>query len=153
MPAYPFFILSSIVYYEAFERPFNQEITSEGYCYQALIYLYLRKQNVKNDEIDIYLTFLTEFAFYIYKENKLELSLSDFDLFMELYMEKYNLPIKRETLLKKLTYIVSADNLNNYSFRYQYLYYFFVAKYLADHIEDDAIDEEIEKYNEKSSCR
>lgn len=62
MPSYPFYILSAIVAYETFNMPLNQEITSQGYCYQALIYFYLRKQGVKNDEIDIYINFLTEIA-------------------------------------------------------------------------------------------
>jgi hypothetical protein len=57
MPAYPFFILSVISTYETFEKPLDQEITSQGYCYQALIYMYLRKQRVKNDDITHILTF------------------------------------------------------------------------------------------------
>lgn len=55
MPAYPFFILSVVITYETFVKPLDQEITSQGYCYQALIYFYLRKQGVKNDEVDIYI--------------------------------------------------------------------------------------------------
>ncbi len=144
MPSYPFFILSAIVTYETFAIPLDQEITSQGYCYQAFIYFYLRKQGVKNDKIDIYINFLTELAFYIYKEKKYELSPDDFTSFMKLYLEKYNLPIEKEVLLKNLSRIVSVDSFNNYSFRYPYLYYFFVAKYLAEHIEDDKIKEEIE---------
>jgi GTPase SAR1 family protein len=54
MPAHPFFILSVISTYEAFSTPLDQEITSQGYCYQALIYMYLRKHGVKNDEVDTY---------------------------------------------------------------------------------------------------
>jgi hypothetical protein len=49
MPAYPFFILSIISTYEVFAKPLDQEITSQGYCYQALIYMYLRKQGVTNN--------------------------------------------------------------------------------------------------------
>jgi len=136
IPAYPFFILSAIVAYDTFAMPLDQEITSQGYCYQAFIYFYLRKQGVKNDEIDIYINFLTELAFYIYREKKYELSPDDFTLFMNLYLEKYNLPIKPEILLKNLSQIVLRDSFNNYTFRYSYLYYFFVAKYIAEHFED-----------------
>lgn len=139
MPAYPFFILSLISTYDTFEKPLNQEITSQGYCYQALIYLYLRKQGVENDEIDTYINFLTEFAFFFYTAKKNELSIYEFDSFIESYLNKYNFPIKQETLLSKLqqTQIIALDNCNNYSFRYQYLYYFFVAKYLAEHVENN----------------
>ena len=145
MPAYPFFILSTIVTYETFATPLDQEITSHGYCYQAFIYFYLRKVGVQNDEIDIYINFLTEFAFYIYKEEKDELTHYDFTLFMESYLDKYNLPIKPEILLKNLSQIVSEDSFKNYSFRYPYFHYFFVAKYLAEHIEDEEVTEEIHK--------
>jgi len=145
MPAYPFFILSAIITYETFATPLDQEITSQGYCYQAFIYFYLRKQGVRNDEIDIYMNFLTELSFYFYKEKKPELSPDNFTSFMNSYSEKYNLPIKQGTLLKNIGQIVSVDSFNNYSFRYLYLYYFFVAKYLAEHIEDSGIKKEIKR--------
>ena len=145
MPAYPFFILSAIITYETFATPLDQEITSQGYCYQAFIYFYLRKQGVRNDEIDIYMNFLTELSFYFYKEKKPELSPDNFTSFMNSYSEKYNLPIKQGTLLKNIGQIVSVDSFNNYSFRYLYLYYFFVAKYLAEHIEDSEIKKEIKR--------
>jgi len=145
MPAYPFFILSAIVAYETAAKPLNQEITSQGYCYQAFISFYLKKMGVRSDEIDIYMNFLTELAFYIYREKKHELSPDNFISFMNLYSEKYNLPIKQETLLKNLIQIVSMDSFNNYSFRYPYLYYFFVAKYLAEHIEGSEVKKEIKK--------
>ena len=40
MPAYPFFILSVIITYDTVEKKLDQEITSQGYCYQALIYIF-----------------------------------------------------------------------------------------------------------------
>lgn len=109
MPAYPFFILSAVVTYETFAMRLDQEITSQGYCYQALIYFYLRKQGVKNDEIDIYMNFLTELAFYFHKEKKNELSVDEFGRFMDNYTNKFNLPIKKEIILNNLSQIVSVD--------------------------------------------
>ena len=145
MPAYPFFILSTIVTYETFAMSLDQEITSQGYCYQAFIYFYLRRHGVRNDEIDIYINFLTELAFYIYNEKQEELNSDNFTLFMESYLDTYNLPVKQDILLKNLSEIVSEDSFKNYSFRYPYFYYFFVAKYLSEHIEDDKVMEEIKK--------
>ena len=145
MPAFPFFILSAVVTYETSAMPLNQEITSQGYCYQAFIYFYLKKQGIKNDEIDIFMNFLTELAFYVYKLRKYELSPEDFNSFMKIYKKKYTLPLDQKTLLTKLTPIISKDSFNNYSFKYPYIYYFFVAKYLAEHIEEDNVIKEIEK--------
>lgn len=137
MPAYPFFILSIISAYDT-ANPLNQEITSQGYCYQALIYLYLRKQGVKNEDIDIYINFLTEFSFFIYKLNKNEIPQEDFGQFMEAYLEKFNMPIDQDFLISRLrlSRIIHLDSFLNYSFCYQYIYYYFVAKYIAEHIKD-----------------
>lgn len=139
LPAYPFFILSAIVAYEAF-MPLDQEISSQGYCYQALIYFYLRKMGVRNEDIDTYINFLTELSFYFHRENKCELSSSDIDSFIGLYLGKYNLTINKTVILENLSDIISQDSLSYYSFRYKCLYYFFVAKYLAEHIEDVGIE-------------
>jgi len=118
MPSYPFFILSAIMAYETFAMPLNQEITSQGYCYEALIYFYLTKQGVKNEEIDIYLNFLTEFAYYLFDKDKNELSIDEFEKFLEYYKEKFTLPIENKVLLKKLRPLIDRDSFSNYSFKY-----------------------------------
>lgn len=137
MPAYPFVILSVISYYETFEKPLDQEITSQGYCYQALIYLYLRKQGVKNDEIDTYINFLTEVSFYYLDQQKQLMSDHEFSEFLKYYLEKFNLPIELNVLLKNLSHskLFGLDNFNNYQFYYPYLYYYFISKYLAEHFD------------------
>lgn len=156
MPAYPFFILSVISTYETFQIPLDQEITSQGYCYQALIYLYLRKQGVKSDEVDTYFNFLIELAFYLFNEKKSEISLDEFDNFMKLYLSKYNLPIKKEILLSKLEkgQIIHLDSFNNYSFYYPYIYYYFVAKFLAEHCEEkkELIDDIIKNLHKNENA-
>ncbi|MCR4424456.1 MAG: toll/interleukin-1 receptor domain-containing protein [candidate division WOR-3 bacterium] len=144
-PSYPFFILSAILTYETFAIPLNEELTSQGYCYQALIYFYLRKQGVINEDIDIYINFLTELAYYFYHARKVEISDTDFNSFITYYSKKYSIPITPRTLIKNLNQIISIDSFHRYSFRYPYLYYFFVAKYLVEHIEDKEIKNEIEK--------
>jgi hypothetical protein len=131
MPAYPFFVVSALVTYETL-MPLDHDITSQGYCYQALIYYYLRKQGVSNDDIDIYLNFLTEVAFNIYVNKKEYLNIEEFDKFLKYYMNKYNLPMAKEKLLNNLRQIFSADSFLNYSFKYLYLFYFFVAKFLSE---------------------
>ena len=138
MPSYPFFILMVINTYESFSTPYEQEITSQGHCYHALIYIYLRKQNVKNDDVDTYLNFLTEFAFYMFEHQKYELSETEFDGFIQSYTEKFNLPVNQMTLLSTLfkANILLKNSLNNYIFSYSYLYFFFVGKYFADNLEN-----------------
>ena len=138
MPAFPFFILSVISTYETFNISLNEEITSQGHCYQALIYIYLRKQGVKNEDVDAYFNFLTEFSFSLFINNKKELSKLDFQNFIKYYSGKFNVPVKLEIMISKLhkCQIICLNSLGDYSFFYPYLYYFFVAKYLADHCEE-----------------
>lgn len=139
MPSYPFFILSILSTYETFEKPLDREITSQGYCYQALIYLHLKQQGVKNDEIDTYINFLSVIAYYFFSAKLIELTEIEFERFITDYKQKYNLPIEIDKLLNTLdaTRIFSKDSCGNYYFYYPYIYYYFVAKYLAEHLTDN----------------
>jgi len=138
MPSYPFFILS-ILAAQDIQKPLDSEITSQGHCYQALIYLYLRKEGVGNDQIDIYSNFLTELAFWLYKKNGISLDSADFDEFVKFYNSNFNLPIPISIIVKTLSNvnICKFDSLNQYNFYYSYIYYFFIAKYLSENIDDN----------------
>lgn len=132
MPSYPFFIISIISIHEM-SNPLDK-ITSQGHCYQALIFMSLTKQGVDYDKIGIYINFLTELAFFFYQENKTDASEIELKHFLDNYQKKYYLPIKIEELLTNLrkAKIITLNSLSNYSFSYEYIYYFFVAKYLAE---------------------
>lgn len=141
MPAYPFFLLSAIVTCETFQ--FKKEITSQGYCYEALIYFYFNKKGLENNEIDSILNFLKELAYYFYKEKKSRLTSIEFESFLENYLKNYILEIDAEILVQTLNPIIVVNGFNHYSFQYPYLYFFFVANYLADHIAEPEIQSEI----------
>ena len=136
MPSYPFFILSLLAAQDI-QKPLDQEITSQGHCYQALIYLYLRKEGVRNDQIDIYSNFLTELAFWIYDNGNNGLSNNEFNKFLDSYKSNFNLPIPVEEILTKLSNvnICGFDTLNQFNFCYTYIFYFFVAKFISEHID------------------
>lgn len=139
VPSYPFFILSILSTSESIMRPLDQEITSQGYCYQSLIYISLRRQGVRNDEIDTYLNFLTEFARYIFFNETNDIPKDDFKKFVEDYHKKFNLSIPMYKIINNLeeARVVSRDSFNNYRFTYVYIYYFFAAKYLAENIDSN----------------
>ena len=136
MPAYPFFVLTLLSNYDSLNKPLNEEITSQGYCYQALIVLFLSKQGVVNETLDSYINFLTEFAYVRYKHQS-PLSQEAFMSFYNGYTEDFNMTEKKDTLLKKLkaSGIIHISSLGNYDFNYPYLYYFFAGKYFAEHID------------------
>jgi len=137
MPSYPFFILTLLSAQEI-QKPLDTEITSQGYCYQALIYLYLRKEGVKNDQIDIYVNFLTELAFWLYDKKSNGLNQEEWEDFLKYYKVNFNLPISITDISKILANvnICKFDSFNQYHFCYDYLYYFFIAKYLSEHIDE-----------------
>lgn len=137
MPSYPFFVLTLLSNYDSINKPLNEEITSQGYCYQALIVLFLSKQGVKNDKIDTYINFLTEFAYKRYC-HKSELSQEHFNEFVKWYSEEFNLTEDKVTLIKKLKScgILHISSLGNYDFNYPYLYYFFAGKYFSEHLDE-----------------
>ncbi len=138
MPSFPFFILSLLSAQDT-QKPLDSEITSQGHCYQALIYLYLRKEGVTNDQIDIYTNFLTELANWIYKNKGNGIDNSEFQNFLNYYKENFNLPISISDLVKTLSIvnICKFDSLNQFNFCYSYIYYFFEAKYLSEHIDSE----------------
>lgn len=137
MPSYPFFLLTLLSNYETLNNRINDEIASQGYYYQALIILFLTKQKVTSDNLDTYLTFLTEFAYAIF-HNKAALSQEQFDRFFAQYERDFNLTEPRNVLLDKLkrSSIIKITSLGNYNFDYPYLYYFFVGKFFSEHIDE-----------------
>lgn len=140
MPSYPFFILSFISNYDTVNKPLDQNITSQGYFYQSLIYIYLRKEGVKNDDFDTYFNFLTELAFFYFEKEKTVINSIEFEKYLEVYESNFNLTISINELIKNLkkTNILQLDGLGNYSFKYSYIYYFFAAKYFADNTSEQS---------------
>jgi hypothetical protein len=131
-------------------NPLDNDITSKGHCYQALIYIALRKSNINDAEIDIYLSFMGNFAYFLFRSNVANIDNISFDSFYNNYLTEYNQPIKRETFIKNLinSRILKINSFGEYCFSTEYIYYYFVSKYLADHSSEEEIKKEIEKiYN------
>lgn len=135
MPAYPFLILSILSNVETLNRPLNQQITSYGYCYEALIIIAFTKIGMKtDDEIAGCINFLCYFAYDLFKKGIFEMNNSDFDIFLKKYEENIALPFKKDVFIKKLenSRLLIRTTLGTYKFDYKYIYYYFVAKYLTD---------------------
>ncbi len=137
VPSYPFFILTILSTYETV-KPLDENITSQGHCYQALIYIALRKE-IDNKDIDIYLNFMNVIAYKFFETQKKEFNEEELNSFITEYKEKYNLPFQEDNLLSKLirVNILKKDSFGNISFKYDYLYFYFVAKYIAEHIDEN----------------
>ena len=143
MPAYPFLVLSILINVETLKRPLNQQITSYGYCYEALITIAFTKCGMKTDaEIGGGINFLSYFANELYKNEFFEMSSIDFDEFLEKYENKIALPFERDIFIKKLeeSHLLIKSTLGNYRFDYKYIYYFFIAKYFAENMPDSLVE-------------
>ncbi len=145
MPSYPIFILSILSGHEMLEKPINNQITSQGYCYEILIYAYLFKQKVPSDEIDTYLNILTELSYIFFKRGENEINQNDLRSFLEKYEKKYYLTISHQKIFDILyrTKIISKNNFGNCYFNYPYIYYFFVARYMSNKLNEDGVKSEV----------
>ena len=137
MPSYPFFILTALVTIEDSERPLDESITSQGYCYQSLIYFFLREQGVSNDDIDSYINFLTEFAAALFSKGD-ELTEEEYHGFVAQYGKDYVLMQDLTVMERRLqrSRIIRVSSCKNYSFEYPYLYYFFAGKFFAEQFDN-----------------
>ncbi|XJR90297.1 TIR domain-containing protein [Elizabethkingia anophelis] len=144
MPCYPFFILSLLSTYDT-QNSLDTSVTSQGHCYQALIYMYLRKQGVKNEHIDIYLNFLTELSYFLYKNNKKSISTKEVNEFIDYYKGKFNFPLDIKDVLNNLAQvnICKYDSFRSFQFCYLYIYYYFIGKYIAENLNDNNISKEL----------
>lgn len=139
IPAYPFYILSILITSETAAKPLNQEISSQGYCYQVLLYAVLWRVGVRNHQMDMYVNFLTELAYMLFKKCGTK-KCSDDDLteFVKKYTQKFNVPVSVKQIFDNLerARVFGADGLGYYDFRYPYLKYYFIAKYMAENYDE-----------------
>ena len=144
MPSFPFFILLIVATLEHNQSFGDREITSQSYCYHALLVFALSQKGVKNNQFDTYFNFLSELAIAMYRNNDM-LDADGLEKFLDSYQAQFNLPIRTEDIMSVLNRagIVIKNGLGYYKFTYRYLHFFFVAKYFADH--EQECDSEIKQ--------
>ena len=139
MPAYPFLVLSVLSNIETLNRPLNQQMTSFGYCYEALIIIAFTKCGLKtDDQMGGTINFLSSFAYALHQKQVYEMSSIDFQSFLNDYEKRFALPLKKDDFIKKLkdSRLMIKTTLGNYRFDYKYIYYFFLAKHFSENLPD-----------------
>lgn len=132
VPRKPIFILMILQVLDS-GKPSDYSLTSHGYCYQRLIEENLNKVKIKPEEIEKYINYLSQLAFYMYERETYALTsgqMQDFHLF---YKSKYNLGSSDEVIEKLLNSKILKFSNDFYSIRYKYIYYFYAAKYMSNH--------------------
>jgi hypothetical protein len=135
IPFTPFYILTVLAARADFV-PLNGDLTSKGHCYQALIYISLRKVDIPENEIGVFLNILTNIAYSFFVKNISSFNEDDLNVFLDQYEEKYIIPFERNYFIRKITKssIFNRNSINQYAFYASYFYHYFVAKYIADHM-------------------
>ena len=141
--AYPFFVLAILAMARSMQPASLSNITSQGYCYQALITIALANAGVEGVKTEMYFNYLEVLAYHF--RNDSQISDEKLNEFNNSYIDKYNLSVSVDVVLRTLTRatIFYKHSSGYYSFAQSYLKYYFVAKYIAGHFKECA-----ETYNE-----
>lgn len=132
MPAKPIYIITLLQMVEA-NAGLNLELSSQGHCYQHLIYQSFKSVKIADHEYELYLNFLTEFAWWIFvnQTNPDSLQLQHFFIeYKKLYLISDSSRVV-ENLKRNFILQEDEDGLR-VGFKYPYIYYFFVGKKISD---------------------
>lgn len=148
VPNYPIFLLILLQALES-NNPHDLKISSYGNYYQLLILRLISERIKDQSELDTYLNYSAELAYFIFSKKTSSISereFIDFHKFVTSF-EKFDLPeLSSDDTLHTLK---ETGVLGTYGdaieFKYKYVYYYFVAKYLAQNISKQEIKEVISK--------
>lgn len=135
LPSYPVYILL-ILHQLQTSKNLNDDISSYGHLYEALIKNSLLNMSSKNGVVDINTTYLSVFAYYMFSNKKKVLSDDEIEEITNSYNRNYSQDIDYNITIGELIKVkLLKGSLSECTFQYPYIYYYFVAKYLADKIE------------------
>jgi hypothetical protein len=149
VPTYPLYLLTMLQGIEAGHKT-NLHNTSYADLYRYLINQALSRANISGDDHDLYITYLSSLAYFLFAEKKKKISQNDLISFYTNYAKHMDLvngfdnihePLLRAKILKK--------EKDLYSFSHNYSYYFFVAKYFSDKASDKKIKAQVKEMSEK----
>lgn len=146
IPSTPFFLLTMLQSIDN-EQSSDLKTSSYGYYYQFLITSSLGSASVRKEQLDEIFNYITELAYYFYKNKTEEDSKVNLWKFNNKFCAEYGVQLdfgERFNLLVKAK-IMEIVEPNNYKFKYNYVYYFFIAKYFSDHLREAEVVEEIKK--------
>lgn len=138
IPYAPFYILTLLAAKEDL-LPMDTEITSKGYCYQALILLAMKQMKINSQsEINVIQNFFGYIAFEMYKNHQTDYSEDELESIFNSFTNKYNWDIEYKKVLVLLhnNNIFTKNTLDLYSFKGVYFYYYFVARYISNKLTD-----------------
>jgi len=141
IPSLPVYILT-ILQANELNNTTNFEQSTFGHYYDVLIKSALGQIIKANAEIEKYYSYLTEFSFWLFDNQTIEMDESDFMRFHKFFTEKYRVQLSfRDALYVLETSNLIQKNLDSYKFKYKYIYFYFIGKYFSDNIENEKVKE------------
>lgn len=143
VPNYPLFLLTIL---QAIElgNPADLTASTFGHYYQFLIQKAFGNSLKSQDEITSYNNYLSELAYYFFKNKVRCIDLKEIQKFDTAYRVNFTIKDSLDTIIKNLVKGNIFDDYDGYyEFKYLYIYYFFVSKHLAENIEQEEIREKV----------
>lgn len=143
VPNYPLFLLTIL---QAIElgNPADLTASTFGHYYQFLIQKAFGNSLKSQDEITSYNNYLSELAYYFFKNKLRCIDAKEIQKFDTSYRVNFTIKDSLDIIIKNLVKGNILDDYEGYyEFKYLYIYYFFISKHLAENIEQDEIREKV----------
>ncbi len=138
LPPKPIYILTVLQILDS-ARPADYSLTSYGHCYQTVIHASLLRLNISTQQLDLYINYLSELSFFMFRRNYEWMDPEDLVAFKERYDADYVIRSHDEVLRNLKAAGILTEKSTGIVVKYKYIFYFFVAKYLSDHLEDKSV--------------
>lgn len=133
LPPKPFYVLTILQMLDSVMQA-NFELSSYGHCYQVLILQSLKKVGLRSQDLDPYVNYLTELAYFFFKTKREALTRPEFSDFKTNYSKNFVIK-SHDRVLKNLhdAEILRSDEIS-LRFSYKYILYFYAAKYMSENL-------------------
>jgi hypothetical protein len=140
VPSRPIYLISILQALDV-SKPNELGLTSYGHCYHLLILRTLERAKIPPKEIDSYINFLTELAFYIYQLGDSSIRTTQTTEFLRLYRQDY-VGREPEGLLDDLREagILIRGSGDSLYFGYKYIWYFYCGKFISENYNNQQLD-------------
>jgi len=138
IPKYPLFILVHLHKIDL-ERQAELSTSSYGYYYEYLIVTAISRKD--NTLLDSYMTYLTYFAFYLYKNKAHDITEKDFEYFDNEFfrkIERRRISKDHNSILRFLKEAGIIEERNHLiRIKHNFIYYYFLARYLRNTLQSE----------------
>jgi hypothetical protein len=140
IPTNPFHLLTMLHVFEA-----GTKARTQGNSYADLYHFFIVQAlvdvNIKQEDIHLYLSYLSHLAYQLFKDDVLLMGEADMKIKYEQFAVEMDINKDYDTIHNLLlrAKVLRFDEEVGYSFHLNYSRYYFVARYLANNIDNDEI--------------